>query len=492
MPKLEIDYSNTIIYKITCNNPNINDTYVGHTTNFIQKKYAHKQMSCNAKNKIKLYETIRKYGGWDNWKMEIVNFFNCVNIYDAKLKEQEYVVMLNANLNSMESLTNPKKNDCNDSTNSLIESTESQMETIESTTVNEVMDSSYTSMNSTIKDFECKCGKKYKDRTGLWKHKKKCNIDVTKITNYYCICGKNYKNNNKLQNHYVECEMLKTTNIIPSDIIDNINSKNSLIEEKHNCSCGKKYKNRSGLWKHKKYCNEIIQQENQEKQDKENKEKNDNNSLIILELLKQNQEFQKLLMEQMEQNNKMIEIVKDNKCNTITNNTTNNNNSNNNFNLNMFLNEKCSNAMNIMDFVSSLNVQLDDLENTANVGYVNGISKIFLRNLNALDIYERPIHCSDLKRETIYIKDNGVWEKDEDKKKVKKVIQNISHKNLKQIKEWVQEYPESKDITTKIHDHYMKILNKCSGGLDDEENEKFYSKIIKNVTKEVYIDKNSA
>ena len=153
------------------------------------------------------------------------------------------------------------------------------------------------------------------------------------------------------------------------------------------------------------------------------------------------------------------------------------------------VNEQCKGALDIMDFVSSLKVQLSDLENTGKVWYVKGISDIFVRGLKELDIYKRPIHCSDLKREVMYVKDKDVWEKDEDKKKVKKVIQNIAHKNFKQINEWVEVNPESKDIQTKKHDQYMKILIKCSGGTDITEDDTFYNKIISNVAKEVHIDK---
>jgi hypothetical protein len=249
--------------------------------------------------------------------------------------------------------------------------------------------------------------------------------------------------------------------------------------------CNKTYKNRSGLWHHKKKC------------PKQNPDKNlnDENNIMILssdisnnltnvnvicELIKQNQEFKNLLIEQ---NNKIIELAKEKV-------TINNTNITNNFNLNMFLNEKCNNALNIMDFVNSLKIKLEDLEDTGKIGYVNGISKIFLRGLKELDVYKRPIHCSDSKRETLYIKDNNIWEKDEDKKKVKQAIQKISNKNFDQLSEWIKKYPEAKDIETKKHDEYMKILIRCTGGIDKNEDEHYYSKIIKNLIKEVIIDKN--
>jgi hypothetical protein len=232
------------------------------------------------------------------------------------------------------------------------------------------------------------------------------------------------------------------------------------------CNCGKEYKDRTGLWKHKKKCATF----------EEKKVANIDNDFII-ELVKQNQEFKQQIIELSKERTMII---------NNNNNTTNNNQK---FNMNFFLNEQCKGALDIMDFVSSLKVQLSDLENTGNVGYVKGISDIFVRGLKELDVYKRPIHCSDLKREVMYVKDKDVWEKDEDKKKVKKVIQNIAHKNFKQINDWVEENPESKDIQTKKHDQYMKILIKCSGGVDYAEDDIFYNKIITNVAKEVQIDK---
>ena len=242
------------------------------------------------------------------------------------------------------------------------------------------------------------------------------------------------------------------------------------------CECKKIYNTYSGLWKHKQKCISIKGSQGAFNPDYLM------NVNVICELIKQNNEFKTLLIEQ---NNKIIEIAK---CNNITNNN-NTTNNNQKFNMNFFLNEQCKGALDIMDFVNSLKVQLSDLENTGNVGYVKGISDIFLRGLKELDVYKRPIHCSDLKREVMYVKDNDVWQKDEDKNKIKKVIQNIAHKNFKQINEWVEENPEANDIKTKKHEQYMKILIKCTGGTDSAEDDVFYNKIITNVAKEVFIEK---
>jgi len=254
---------------------------------------------------------------------------------------------------------------------------------------------------------------------------------------------------------------------------------------KYQCkNCDKIYKNRNGLWYHNKTCLTTKETEPHLATDALLAPENLMNINVIYELIKQNNEFKTLLVEQ---NSKIMELAKEKSMTVNNNNNTINNNQK--FNMNFFLNEQCKGALDIMEFVSSLKVQLTDLENIGDVGYVKGISDIFLRGLKELDIYKRPIHCSDLKREVIYVKDNDVWEKDEDKKKIKKVIQNIANKNFKQINEWIQENPESKDIQTKKHDQYMKILIKCTGGIDILEDDLFYNKIISNVAKEVQIDK---
>jgi len=245
-------------------------------------------------------------------------------------------------------------------------------------------------------------------------------------------------------------------------------------------NCKKLYINRSGLWKHNQKC--IGKNNNNENINVENTKletnKIDNN--LIVELLKQNQEFKEQIMELVKKD--MVGTTNNNINNTINNTT-------NKFNMNFFLNEQCKGALDIMDFISSLKVQLDDLENTGKVGYVNGITKIFLRNLKELDVYKRPIHCSDLKREVMYVKDKNVWEKDDEKNKIKLAIRHVADKNFKQIQNWVKENPDAKDIETTKHEQYMKILSKCTGGIDNEQDNLFYNKIITNIAKEVQIDK---
>jgi len=249
------------------------------------------------------------------------------------------------------------------------------------------------------------------------------------------------------------------------------------IENKtYECNCGKKYKHRQSLYNHKINCNILYGVENIVKDQPITKE-------LVLQLIQQNQKLQEMLHEQ---HNKMYEIAKEGK--SITNNNTTNNN--NQFNLNVFLNEQCKDALNLMDFVDSLNVQLKDLEYTATKGYAEGISNIFINALSDLNVHKRPIHCSDSKREILYIKDNGKWEKeDEEKSKLTKAIKIIGSKNMKKISEWQKAYPEYNDPSSKQNDKYMKMLCNAMSGSTKEEAEKNYDKIIRNIAKEVVIDK---
>jgi len=199
------------------------------------------------------------------------------------------------------------------------------------------------------------------------------------------------------------------------------------------------------------------------------------NEGLLIEFIKQNQEFQKQLLEVMKEN-------------IGTHNTTNNT-TNNKFNLNIFLNEKCKDAFNITDFINGIDVGFKDFENFGTLGYVSSINNILIRELKGLDVYKRPIHCSDLKREVIHVKDNDTWVKDEDKKHMKRAIKLIEHKNIKLIPDWVKANPAAEDYTSKKHDQYNKMLYNVMGEMEDEDNERNYEKIIKNVAKEILIDK---
>jgi hypothetical protein len=214
---------------------------------------------------------------------------------------------------------------------------------------------------------------------------------------------------------------------------------------------------------------------------------------VLLNIVKQNEEFKSLLMEQntkiMEQNQKIMELAKSNTT-IINNNTTNTNNSNNTFNLNVFLNEHCKDAISITEFINSLKLTIADLEETGKLGYVGGITRIFLNGLRELDMYTRPVHCTDLKRETIYIKDAGTWEKeDEHKTKINRAIKKVANKNLMLLAEWQKQNPNYEDLDSKEYEEYYNMAVQSTGAYSKEEQEKQDEKILRNVLKEVVLER---
>ncbi len=271
----------------------------------------------------------------------------------------------------------------------------------------------------------------------------------------------------------------------------------------YQCICGKKYNYMSGLCKHKKKCNQshdietaIVEPsientfELAPEQGLVHTEPIDHT--ILFEILKQNQEFRELMAEQnhkiMEQNEKLVE--QNEKIIDLAGkigNTTNNNHikkQNNNFNLNFFLNETCKNAITLDDFVESLQINTQTAEYVGKHGFINGITNIFMNGLKELDVHMRPIHCTDAKRETMYIK-GAEWEKDEETNpKMKAAITDVSNKNLKQYPVWIEENPDSKIVGTDKYEEQLKIM---MGMLDIRTNKE---QIIKNIAKQVVIDKN--
>jgi hypothetical protein len=252
--------------------------------------------------------------------------------------------------------------------------------------------------------------------------------------------------------------------------------------------CGKKYKDNSGLWRHKKKCVLETEPEKEEEEYEEPIKSSEISQELILNVLQQNKELQKLLIEQNKQNhelqNKVLEICKSTSVTTTnSHNNTNTNSNNKTFNLQFFLNETCKNAMNITDFVDSIKLQVSDLESVGKIGYIEGLSKIISRNLNALDVTERPVHCSDSKRETMYVKDEDKWEKEgENNEKVLKAIEDIANKNSKQVKEWKKNNPECASSKSPKADVYSHIMIQAVCSNTDANNNKVLKKLIKDVT----------
>ena len=228
-------------------------------------------------------------------------------------------------------------------------------------------------------------------------------------------------------------------------------------------NCNKTYKNRSGLWKHNKICSQ-----NKTNEDKEEISDKD----LIMMLIKENSEFKNMMMKVLE--------------NGTTNHSHNTTNSHNKaFNLQFFLNETCKNAMNITDFVESIKLQLSDFMSMGEVGFVEGISNIIVKNLNSLDETVRPIHCTDQKRETFYVKDENEWQKEEeDKKKLKKMIRGITYKNEKLMKTYKETYPDYNNPDSRRSDQYSKIMIEAMDSKDENR-----EKIIKNISKATTVSK---
>jgi hypothetical protein len=279
------------------------------------------------------------------------------------------------------------------------------------------------------------------------------------IANIFCCKNCNYNTCNKYDyNKHLQTHKHKIN--IQQQNGNQKNAKNENNEKKYVCEfCERMYNDRSGLWRHKKGCckkelkNEITDKE------------------LIITLIKQNTE--------------LIEVVKNGTHNTSH---SHNNNNNKTFNLQFFLNETCKDAMNIMEFVDSIKLQLTDLENVGKIGYVNGISDIIIQNLNNLDVTQRPVHCTDKKREVLYVKDENKWEKDEEKINIKKVIKRIADKNIRLIPQFKEKHPDCIKSHSKYTDQYNKIIIESMGGPGDNDEEK-EDKIIKNIAKIITINK---
>ena len=250
------------------------------------------------------------------------------------------------------------------------------------------------------------------------------------------------------------------------------------------CSCGISFNNRTTLWRHKKKCNFETQQIKEQTP----QSLNFITTELIMELIKDNKEMKQIILEQ---NNTINNLVKNGVTNANGNTNSLNNNNNKTFNLQFFLNETCKNAMNITDFVETIKLQLSDLEKFGEVGYVEGISNIITSNLKAMDVTVRPVHCTDKKRETMYIKDENEWKKEDDNKtKLRKMIKNIAHKNIVLLPQFREKYPEYKNSSSRVSDRYDKMVVEAMV-CDNEKDNKIIHNISRCTTIEKYMDENS-
>ena len=259
------------------------------------------------------------------------------------------------------------------------------------------------------------------------------------------------------------------------------------------CHCGKEYKYRQSLSVHKKKCNEEKHNENNILNHVLTKDSSEVVHLtnLVIKLMNTNEELYKkqdeFQQQQQKQNqdfqNKILDV-----CKTSSINNSYNNSNNKTFNMQVFLNEKCKDAMNLMDFVHSMMLDFSDLEELGELGYVEGISRQMVRKLNEMDVYKRPIHCSDLKRETMYVRDNDVWEKETELyEKLRKAIKYITKKNGDLMIPWRNAHPQCMNLQHPLNDKYLGIMNQAMGGKGEFfESE---SKIIRKISKSVTIDK---
>lgn len=268
---------------------------------------------------------------------------------------------------------------------------------------------------------------------------------------------------------YFQCDCCGYTTHRKSDYTKHLlTRKHKKIENKNYdtvllCECGKDFSTRQSLHVHQKKCYMSPH--------------------LIVELIKDNRELREMLVEQ----NKTIQEMAKNNV-SVTHNSINNNR--NTFNLNFFLNEQCKNAINMSDFVNSIEFDLDDLEETGRVGFVEGISKVVIKNLADLDTNLRPIHCGDIKREVLYIKNGGKWEKEHSNKNIiKSAIQEIANKNIKKISEWVKCHPDCQNSESIQNEKYLNIVSNSMSGSTIEEQQSNYDKIISRVAREVIIKK---
>ena len=288
----------------------------------------------------------------------------------------------------------------------------------------------------------------------------------------------------------------------------NANEKMPKNAKKFMCSCGKEYKQAPSLTRHKKKCTHVekcthVDTMNEDTTDDETPDEIQNciseppsDASTVLMLLKQNDEFKELMVEQhsavvaLQQQNvelqtKLIDVVKDGV--TINNNTTNNNTTNNNqFNLNFFLNDTCKDAMNITEFLGNLDVQIDEIEYIGHHGYVNGMTKMIMERLKGMDITKRPIHCTDIKRETMYIKDKDEWSKDTDElTKLRKILNRVTMNNCRAVPKWKSAHPDCEIMETRNNEFCYKMMRLMLGDVEDAQI-KLDNKIIKTMAKELF------
>ncbi len=347
-------------------------------------------------------------------------------------------------------------------------------------------------------DVKCRSKYDYERHKLTAKHRKFTFSDVlrkSEVPEFYCEkCDYRCSNNYLWEKHIKTKKHILTFSDVSSDVFG---EKSRILRKDYICTnCNKKYVNYKSFWAHNKKCkdkktdeqvtkkldegiNELICKEVEKEEDSKGGSDYMN---VINKLLIENQELRNFVIEQSNDQKNMLNKVME--LSKPTNQTINNTMNNNKFNINVFLHEQCKNALNLSDFIKNIEVSHEDLENNAELGFVNGISKIFLDNLKQLSIFERPIHCTDVKRETMYIREEDKWQKDEDENKVRSAIQEVSRKSMKKLIDWKENNPDYKDMNSDFSNKCIVIHQESNAG---DNREVYYPKVIKTLAKETSI-----
>ena len=521
MPKRHIDYSRTFIYRLTCKNPDVHDSYISFSTNIIQRKYKHKRECLDNYNQTKLIRHIRKYGGWSNWNFEVIEECVCVNENNAKEQTMKYISKYKPTLNCEFSDDNNNENNNESDTNeSFVTSQIPDFLPVDNIKITMEKSQHIQSNNiptNTDNKYVCVCSRSYTHRSSYYKHKNSCllfqqfhtqndnndepddehsppsfsfqtpvimkfrrrkplpNSDITNNKSSTNIRGTTHTRSNdapptsnKTDHHHHN-----NTNTIFQCSGDNSPTFPTFVDTKTATILANSEDISSSVSELLTEQNEkLIEYIRQLMAHFSMNKKRTNKSLVkslVFELLDQNKTLQK----------QIIELSKDR--NIVVNNT-----NNNQFNLNFFLNEQCKDAVNLTDFVNSLEITLDDLTYTRNQGLVEGISKVMIDGLKQMDLYKRPIHCTDQKRDTIYIKDNHTWTRDEGNIRIRKAFVDIANKEYFAIKMWMDSNPDWESDSSLQDFHHKMVRNVLHEIQEDPIGER---KILKNIEREIFIEK---
>lgn len=488
MPK-RIEPLKIYIYRLTCKSPNVNDSYISFTTNIFQRKCKHKRECSDLSNQDFLYQHIRKYGNWKNWNLEILE--ECPNEQPIINERILYFISkFKPNIfdEKVTVVSNPGEFNNNKSNNIPF-----QTEVF--------LDNKYV----------CLCKKSYAHRSSYYKHTSSClqfqqnktehignaDIAVKDIKPHLLSSGESIENNESNHNDYYSLDIdnidynsppyfptFPQTPAVATFPVNN-HETNSHHKPAKIVNDSTKYNLPASTFvatdeEDIHTVSELLTEQNEKLKEyirqmmavftlnKKQNKKSLVNSLVF-ELLDQNKTLQK----------QIIELSKER--NIVVNNT-----NNNQFNLNFFLNEQCKDAVNLTDFVNSLEITLDDLTYTRNQGLVEGISKVMIDGLKQMDLYKRPIHCTDQKRDTIYIKDNHTWARDEGNIRMKKAFVDIANKEYFAIKMWMDSNPGWESNSSLQDFHHKMVKNVLHEIREDPIGER---KILKNIEREIFIEK---